>query len=279
MHTSVPPEPYEALLNAAEMAIAEGRFEDAESVCRAVLASSPRHTEAHYLLGEALRDQGRLEEAEGAYRFIALNAVAKPLLLSSAWSGLAAVLTNLLRWEEARKAANRALREAPHNPEAAWVRGVLRERRGDLAGASRDFLRAWRIDPDGYPLPVPLDDPTVERVVHECLMELHPTLRAYLSNVAIVLEEVPSDELLRQFDPPAYPTQLLGFFSGASLMDRSVFDPWSNLPGAIVLFRRNLERFAHDRQGLLEELRITLFHEVGHFLGLDEGDLEDRGLD
>ena len=270
--------PYEQVLHNAETAMAEGRFEDAEGLCRSVLAQAPRHAEAHYLLGESLRDQGRLEEAEGAYRFLALNG-AEGLLLSSAWSALAAVLTDQLRWEEARKAANRALREDPNNGEAAWVRGVLRERRGDYTGASRDFRRAWRLDPIAYPLPVPLDDATVEQVVHECLMELHPTLRQYLANVAIVLEEVPSDELLQSFDPPAYPTQILGFFSGASLQERSLWDPWSNLPGAIVLFRRNLERFAHDRQSLLEELRITLFHEVGHFLGLDEEDLEDRGLD
>jgi predicted Zn-dependent protease with MMP-like domain len=271
--------PYDELLDQAESAMAEGRFEDAEASCRSVLALAPRHAEAHYLLGESLRDQGRLEEAEGAYRFLALNGAEDSPLLSSAWSALAAVLTDQLRWEEASKAANRALREDHHNGEAAWVRGILRERRGDYSGASRDFSRAWRLDPDGYPLPVPLDDATVEKVVQECLEELHPNLRQYLSNVAIVLEEIPSEELLRHFDPPAYPTQILGFFSGASLMERSLWDPWSNLPGAIVLFRRNLERFAHDRASLLEELRITLFHEVGHFLGLGEDDLEDRGLD
>lgn len=276
---NAPAGPYETLLDDAEAAIAEGRFEDAESVCRRVLVSAPRHAEAHYLLGESLRDQGRLEEAEGAYRFIALSAESTGPLLSSAWGGLSAVLTDQLRWDEANKAANRALREDSTNAEAYWVRGVLRERRGDTSGSGRDFLRSWRLDPMGYPLPVPLDDETVDEVVQDCLNDLHPSLREYLRNVAIVVEDVPSEELLRHFDPPAYPTQILGFFSGASLMERSLWDPWSNLPGAIVLFRRNLERYASDRQTLLEELRITLFHEVGHFLGLDEEDLEDRGLD
>ncbi|MDP6935134.1 MAG: metallopeptidase family protein, partial [Myxococcota bacterium] len=35
---------------------------------------------------------------------------------------------------------------------------------------------------------------------------------------------------------------------------------------------------AHDREELVEQLRITLFHEIGHFLGLTEEDLENRGL-
>ena len=64
-----------------------------------------------------------------------------------------------------------------------------------------------------------------------------------------------------------------------SLQERSLENPWSNLPGAIVLFRRNLSRYARNREELLDELRVTIFHEVGHFLGLDEEDLEKRGLD
>ena len=42
---------------------------------------------------------------------------------------------------------------------------------------------------------------------------------------------------------------------------------------------RNLARRSADREELIEQLRITLFHEVGHFLGLDEDDLEARGLE
>jgi predicted Zn-dependent protease with MMP-like domain len=56
-------------------------------------------------------------------------------------------------------------------------------------------------------------------------------------------------------------------------------NPWSNLPPTITLFRNNLERMAADREQIIEELRITLFHEIGHFLGLDEEDLAERGLD
>jgi predicted Zn-dependent protease with MMP-like domain len=63
------------------------------------------------------------------------------------------------------------------------------------------------------------------------------------------------------------------------LTERTTDNAWSNLPSAIVLYRRNLERIAWDRQRLVEELRITVFHEIGHFLGLDEDDLEARGLD
>ena len=128
-------------------------------------------------------------------------------------------------------------------------------------------------------MPLALSDALVDSVVSECLLELHPTLRNYLSNVPVLLEEFPSEALLRQYEPPIGPTQILGYFSGTSIAERSLDTPWSSLPAAIVIFRTNLQRFSRDRTELVEELRITLFHEVGLFLGLSETDLEDRGLD
>jgi predicted Zn-dependent protease with MMP-like domain len=56
-------------------------------------------------------------------------------------------------------------------------------------------------------------------------------------------------------------------------------DPWSHFPSAIVLFQKNLERFATSRADLIEQIGVTLIHEVGHFLGLDEEELYERGLD
>jgi predicted Zn-dependent protease with MMP-like domain len=53
----------------------------------------------------------------------------------------------------------------------------------------------------------------------------------------------------------------------------------SQLPPSIVLFQRNLERFVRSRAELAEEIRVTLVHEVGHYLGLDEDELYERGLD
>ncbi len=265
----------EGLLDAAEAALMDGRPEDAEGLLRRALAIDARHSEAQFLLGETLREQGRVEESELAYR----GAVLANPGLAEGWSALSSVLFDQLRWEEARRAANRSLREDPWNAEASYVRAALRERRGDVAGARRDYLRAWRAEPTYFPLPQVLDDDTLEEVVSDALSRLHPTLQEYLANVAILLEEVPSEDVLRSYDPPAAPTGILGYFSGASLMERSLEDPWSNLPGAIVLFRRNLERLARSRDELIEELQVTLYHEVGHFLGLDEDDLESRGLD
>jgi predicted Zn-dependent protease with MMP-like domain len=185
----------------------------------------------------------------------------------------------LLELEEARRALNRALREDPGNPEAWYARGLLRERSEDWEGADRDLARAARLDPSTYPFPATLSDEQLEAAVEEVLGSLHPTLQEYLANVAILVEEVPSVEILRQFDPPLSPGELLGYFSGHSLLERSTVDPWSHLPAAILLFRRPLQRYAQTREQLIRELRTTIYHEVGHFLGLEEEDLEARGLE
>jgi predicted Zn-dependent protease with MMP-like domain len=155
---------------------------------------------------------------------------------------------------------------------------MLRERRADYGGATRDYLRAHRNDPS-YPVPPELTDAMVEASVLEAVRSLHPSIQAFLGQVPLVLEEVPEQELLASFDPPASPSDLLGYFSGPVLSERSMGDPWSAMPGSIVLYRRNIARIAVDRPQMLEELRITIFHEVGHALGLSEEDLEQRGLD
>jgi predicted Zn-dependent protease with MMP-like domain/Tfp pilus assembly protein PilF len=265
----------ERLLDEAEDALDDGNAERALQLCHEVLLAHPRHAGALFVAADAERQLGDVARAEQNYRSVTqIDPEYSP-----AWSGLAGALFDQLRFDDARVAALRAIRSDPHNPEAAAVRGMLRERRGDHRGAARDFLRAARLDPDGFPPPEPLSDAMITAVVEEAKRDLHPSVRNYLDQVAFVVEEVPSEALCREFDPPALPGELLGVFSGAALSDRAADDPWTQLPSTIVLFRRNLERLAHDREHLIDELRVTVLHEVGHFLGLDEDDLEARGLD
>jgi predicted Zn-dependent protease with MMP-like domain len=243
--------------------------------CEQALALSPRDAEAWFCMGECRMESRDAVRALEAFR----RAVLADPGHADAWVSLGNLQLMLLQLEEARRAFNRALREDPDNAEAWYGRALLRERRQDWDGADRDLARAARLDPHTWPFPQTLTDDDLEKAVEEAVRTLHPTLREYITNVAILVDEVPSDEVLGQYDPPIWPGELLGYFTGYSLMERSTEDPWSQLPSSIVLFRRNLQRFAQDREELVEELRITIYHEVGHFLGLDEDDLKDRGLE
>ncbi len=264
-----------ALLEHAELSLQAGDPASAVASCQEALALDARNPEALFLLGEAFRDMSQVEPALDSYRRCVL---ADPQR-GDAWAALGTMHLYMLQLEEAKRALNRAIREDPGNPEAWYGRGLLRERRDDFDGADRDLARAARLDPMSYPFPIGLGDEELERAIEEVLGSLHPTLREYLANVAILVEEVPSEEILRHYDPPLSPGELLGYFSGHSLLERSVEDPWSHLPAAILLFRRPLQRFARDHEQLVDELRTTIYHEVGHFLGLEEEDLEQRGLE
>jgi len=91
------------------------------------------------------------------------------------------------------------------------------------------------------------------------------------------VEDLPRDEDLTG-DPPLSPLSL-GMFRGHGIRDRSLMDPWTELPGSILLYKRDLERDAATRAELVEQIEQTIVHEVGHFVGWDDEDLHERGLD
>jgi predicted Zn-dependent protease with MMP-like domain len=103
-------------------------------------------------------------------------------------------------------------------------------------------------------------------------------VKPYLENTTISVEPLPGEEDLTSSDPPLSPC-ILGVFRGTPIGERSVTSSADHFPAAIVLYQRNLERFARTREELLEQIGITLLHEVGHLVGLDEEDLWERGLE
>ncbi|HET7823731.1 MAG TPA: metallopeptidase family protein [Anaeromyxobacter sp.] len=184
----------------------------------------------------------------------------------------------LCRFAEARRALERAERLAPDD---AWTQhhlGLVAERQGSAEEARRRFARARKLSPEEFPKGIALSQAAFDEAVEAALASLPEQVRRYLSNVAITVEELPSDEDLLASDPPLSPA-ILGLFRGAPYGQKASMDPWSHFPSAIVLFQKNLERFATSRADLIEQIGVTLIHEVGHFLGLDEDELYERGLD
>jgi predicted Zn-dependent protease with MMP-like domain/Flp pilus assembly protein TadD len=187
-------------------------------------------------------------------------------------------LFELSRLDEAHEVLRRAERLDPEEP---WVHhhlGLVAERRGEAEEARRRFARARKLAPEEFPEPIALSPAEFDRAVEDALAKIPEQVRRYLSNVAITVEDLPSDDDLRAADPPLSPS-ILGLFRGPSIGRNDAVDPWTHLPSSIALFQRNLERLARSRADLIEQIGITLVHEVGHFLGLDEDELYARGLD
>jgi predicted Zn-dependent protease with MMP-like domain len=77
-------------------------------------------------------------------------------------------------------------------------------------------------------------------------------------------------------EPPLSPT-ILGLFRGPSLSEPC--DGTETPCRSVVLYRRNLARAVRSEAELLEQIQVTLLHEVGHLRGEDDEELAARGLE
>jgi predicted Zn-dependent protease with MMP-like domain len=118
---------------------------------------------------------------------------------------------------------------------------------------------------------------TFERLVREensrVLKSLSPDLRAMAEKVTIVIADRPSP---RERDGDSG-DDLLGLYEGISLTDRHV-DDMEAVADQITLFRFPLMDLCDTAKELRKEIRITIIHELGHYFGFEEGELEERGL-
>ncbi len=102
--------------------------------------------------------------------------------------------------------------------------------------------------------------------VRAALDALPPHLSAALQNVAVVVEDENRD------DP-----DLFGLYEGVPLPERG--DMAGALPDRISIYRLPLEEEFPDPAALVEEIRITVLHELGHYFGLDEDRLAELGYE
>ena len=108
--------------------------------------------------------------------------------------------------------------------------------------------------------------------IETTLAELPKPLREQAQKLPVTFERVPNIGL--QAD--GIEADTLGLFTGSEFADEGA----SVLPPQIILFLENLWDFAQgDEEVFGEEVHTTFLHELGHFFGLDEDDLTERGLD
>jgi len=139
-----------------------------------------------------------------------------------------------------------------------------------------------------------LDDAARARfdaLLQEVIDELPTGVARLLEEVPVVVIDRPTDAMLRSLgvDPgDAGGEELFGLHSGPAITERSI-EASGELPDEIHLFReglirgvggvRRLERDPHAVESLRREIRVTLLHEIGHHMGLEEDDLFELGYD
>jgi predicted Zn-dependent protease with MMP-like domain len=105
------------------------------------------------------------------------------------------------------------------------------------------------------------------------LDELPDEFGSRIENVVVVVEDYPSVEDAASVGVSR--NQLLGLFHGGTRFEQE----WGGgapgrLPERIVLYKRNIEAVCSTKEELVKEIRLTVLHEIGHYFGLSEEDLE-----
>lgn len=113
------------------------------------------------------------------------------------------------------------------------------------------------------------------RLVAQAIDRIPEALRAYLDNIVISVKRRPSQELLAEMGlPPDEP--LFGVYLGIPLTERSAGEP-PLYPDAIHIFQEPLEDYCISHEELVDEIELTVVHEIAHFFGFTDAQLDDLG--
>lgn len=184
----------------------------------------------------------------------------------------------LREWElESAEKLFAAAREREETPAVLDRLALLADLRGEFDVAERLLARAHELDPS-VPVPPRCSAEEFETVVGQAVESLPKEFRVPLETTEVVIEPVPSEWMIDREEPAGTPPDLLGLFVGASELEKG--EPGGDLlPRRILLFQRNIERAVGSIEELREQIRVTLYHEIGHLLGFDEDGVAAMGLE
>lgn len=111
-----------------------------------------------------------------------------------------------------------------------------------------------------------------EAAVDDAVTRIPPSLSDSIQNVAIVVEEryIP--------EPGEDPnTVLLGLYQGVPLTERTEWSDAGSLPDKISIYRQPILDICNSREEVVEEVLVTVVHEIAHFFGIDDEKLHQLG--
>lgn len=106
-----------------------------------------------------------------------------------------------------------------------------------------------------------------EDAVSEALDAIPAELTAVMNNVVILVED----------EPPQDDPELLGLYEGVPLTERDEWWGAGSLPDRIMIFRGPTLRTCESREEVVDEVNITVVHEIAHHFGIDDDRLHELG--
>jgi predicted Zn-dependent protease with MMP-like domain len=116
-------------------------------------------------------------------------------------------------------------------------------------------------------MPIDMDPERFDALVDHALDGIPEELAVLVQNLVVLVEDEP---------PEGEPDDLLGLYDGVALTDRDS-TVTMQLPDRIFIFRGPLLDFCDTEKQLVEEVRITVVHEIAHHFGIDDRRLHELG--
>ncbi len=111
-----------------------------------------------------------------------------------------------------------------------------------------------------------------EQLVQQAIADLPPPYAKLMEAIAVMVEEEPPEEVLRDLDLDRG-DDLLGLYQGQSLASDSFFRTGGESPPRISIYRGPILRLCESPEEVVREVRDTVVHELGHHVGLDDDDM------
>jgi len=112
-----------------------------------------------------------------------------------------------------------------------------------------------------------------ERLVAQAVRGIPKRFRDEMDNVAVVVEDRPSPELLEEMEIEL-PDTLYGLYQGTPLPERE----WAHgnaLPDRITIYQQPIAKDSEDDNAIIRVIGETVIHEFGHYFGLSEEEIEE----
>lgn len=110
-------------------------------------------------------------------------------------------------------------------------------------------------------------------LVEEALREIPRRFRKAMRNVAVVVEEEPSRDILDEMEIDEGDT-LFGLYQGTPLTQRA-WGYGNSLPDRISIYQKPIEEACGDEEEIRDCIAETVIHEFGHYFGMSEEEIEE----
>ena len=120
--------------------------------------------------------------------------------------------------------------------------------------------------------PFPMSETDFEAAVSDALDRIPPELARTMNNVAIFIED---DYTLQPGDDPD--TVLLGLYEGVPLTERDSWWDAGSLPDRITIYRQPILDICETREDVIDEVTVTVVHEIAHHFGISDDRLHELG--